>query len=84
MRFFVLEHHKTHFPGLYLIKKKAKKWPIFEQNHGLTPLEKCQIFKSLNFLFLLPRNAFFRSNISQNIFFWPIKPKKKVEEMARC
>ena len=30
-----------------------------EENDGLTPLEKCQFFDFLNFLFLLPRKAFF-------------------------
>ena len=35
-RFFVLEYRKTHFPG---------------HNHGLTPLEECQFFDVLNFLF---------------------------------
>ena len=30
----------------------------FEPNHGLTPLEKCQFFEFLNWLFLLPRKAF--------------------------
>ena len=53
-----------------------EKWPIFEQNHGLTPLEKCQFFDFLNFLFLLPRNAFFNSRISWNTFSWPILSKK--------
>ena len=57
-----------------------EKWPIFEQKHGATPLEKCQCFDFLNFLFLLPRNAFFRSRISKNRFSWPILPKKKKME----
>ena len=29
-----------------------EKWPIFDQNHGLTPLEKWQFFHFLNFFFL--------------------------------
>ena len=45
-------------------KKKLKKWPFLDQNHGLTPLQKCQFFDSLNFLFLQPRKVFFRSRIS--------------------
>ena len=49
----------------------------FEQNPGLTPLEKCQFFDFLNFLCLLPRKAFFRSRISLNTVSWPILPKKK-------
>ena len=62
--FFVLEYHKTHFPGLYCLKKNMEKLPIFEQNHLLTALEKCQFFDFFNFLFLLSRNAFFRFRIS--------------------
>ena len=33
-------------------KKKMEKWPFLDQNHGLTPLEKCQFFDFLNFLLL--------------------------------
>ena len=64
-RFFVLEYRKGHFPMLYCRKKKKmEKWPFLVQNHGLTRLEKCQFFDFLNFLFLQPRKAFFRSRIS--------------------
>ena len=50
-RFFVLEYHKTHFPGLYCLKKKkVQKWPILDQNNGITPLEKCQFFDFLKLL----------------------------------
>ena len=51
-RFFLLEYHKTHFPCLYCLKNKVEKWPILDQNHGLTPLEKCQFFDFLKLLFL--------------------------------
>ena len=43
-RFFVLEYHKRHFSGLYSLKKNLDKWPVLNQNHGLTPLEKCEFF----------------------------------------
>ena len=43
-RFFLLKYRKTHFPGLYCLKKKMEKRPIFDQNHGLTPLENSQFF----------------------------------------
>ena len=44
-RFFVLEYRKTHFHGLYwLKKKKLEKWPFLDQKHRLTPLEKFQFF----------------------------------------
>ena len=45
-------------------KKKLPKWPFLDQNHGLTPLKKCQFFDFLKFLFLQPRKALFRSRIS--------------------
>ena len=45
-------------------KEKLEKRPFFDQNHGLTPLEKCQFFDFLNFLFLYPRKGIFRSRIS--------------------
>ena len=54
-----------------------EKWPFFDQNDGLTPLEKSQFFDFLNFLFLQARKAFFRSRISQNTFSWLILPKEK-------
>ena len=46
------------------VKKWFEKQPFLDQNHGLTPLEKCQFFDFLNLLFLQPRKAFFRSKIS--------------------
>ena len=45
-------------------KTKLEKQPFLDQNHGLTPLEKCQFVDFLNFLFLQRRKAFFRSRIS--------------------
>ena len=53
-----------------------EKSQILDQNDGLTPLQKCQFFDFLNFLFLLPRKAFLRSRIEKNTFLWPILPKK--------
>ena len=52
-RFFVLDYRKRHFSGLYCLKKKMlEKWPFLDQNHGLTPLEKCQFFDFFSILFL--------------------------------
>ena len=45
-------------------KEKVEKWPFLDKNHGLTPLEKCQFFDFLNFLFLKRRKAFFCSRLS--------------------
>ena len=46
------------------LKKKMEKWPILDQNHGLTPLNKTQFFDFFNFLFPQPKKAFFRWRIS--------------------
>ena len=51
-----------------------EKWPILDQNHGLTPLEKCQYFDFLNFFFLLARKEFFFQNIIQHVFLAYIAP----------
>ena len=75
--FFRLRISWNTFSWPILSKKKLEKWLIFEQNHGLTPLEKCQFFGFFNFLSLLPRNTFFRSRISWNSFYLPLLPKKK-------
>ena len=49
----VLKYGKRHFPSLYCLKKqKVEKWPFFNQNHGLTRLEKSQCFDFKKFLFL--------------------------------
>ena len=32
-RFLVLEYRKTHFPGLYQLKKKLEKWPFLDQKN---------------------------------------------------
>ena len=75
--FFGVEYRKRHCPSLYCLKKKKlEKGPFLDLNHGLTPLEKCQFFDCLNFLFLWPRKAFFCSRISQKTFSWPVLHKK--------
>ena len=58
-RLFVLEYRKRHFPGLNCLKKKFKKGPLLDQNHGLTPLKKCQFFDCLNLLFYSQERRFF-------------------------
>ena len=64
-------------------KTMFEKWPFLSQNHGLTPLEKCEFFDVLNFLFLQLRKAFFLSRISLKKFSRPILPKKKkLEKIA--
>ena len=43
---------KDIFLAYIALKKKLEKWPFLDQNHGLNPLEKCQVLDFLNFLFL--------------------------------
>ena len=52
---------KDIFLAYIAFTKKLEKWPFLDQNHGLTPWEKCQFF---DFLFLQLRKAFYRSRIS--------------------
>ena len=49
------------------LQKRLEKWHNLDQNHGLTPFEKCQFSKFWNFLFLLPRKAFFQSRIWKRV-----------------
>ena len=51
-RFFVVEYPKGFYLPCTSEKKELNKWQYFDQNHGLTPLEKCQFFDFMNFLFL--------------------------------
>ena len=76
-RFFVLAYHKRHFPSLHCQKKNVWKMAIFGPKPWVYPFGKMSIFRLLNFLFLWPRKAIFRSTISQKSFSWPILPKKK-------
>ena len=80
--FFFQNFVKDIFLAYIAQKKKSEKWPILDQNHGLNPLEKCQFFNLLNFLFLQARKAFFCSKISSKAFSWPILSKTKSLKMA--
>ena len=65
MCFFVLECRKRHFPWPILRKKKeVGQMAIFRPNPWVYLFGKKPIFKFLNFSFLKPRKAFFRSKIS--------------------
>ena len=41
--------------------KKMEKFPIFYQNHGLSPLEKSRFLDFFNFVMLESKKAFFPS-----------------------
>ena len=58
--FFLLEYCKTHFYCLYFQKKKEfEECPFFNQNHGLTPLEKSQFIEVFGLLFGSLERLFF-------------------------
>ena len=63
-------------------KKELVKWPYLDQNHGLTPLEKCQFLDFLNFMFLQPRKAIFVLEYHKRHFLGLYCLKKKVGKMA--
>ena len=58
-RFLTLEYRKRHFLGIYCLKKKLGKIAIFKPKPWLNPLEKCQFFDLLNFLFYRVVRRFF-------------------------
>ena len=64
------------------LKKKLEKWPFLDQNHGLMPLEKCQFFDFLNFLFYSLERRFFVLEYRKGHFPGLYCLKKKVGEMA--
>ena len=59
-----------------------EKWPIFGENHGLTPLEKSQFFDFLNFLVLYVRKLFFVLKYRKTHCFGLYPLKKNVGKMT--
>ena len=68
-----------------------EKWPVFNQNHGLSPLEKSQFFDLLNFFFFivheyrttpLPGLYFLKTKYGKMAIFepkpWVINPFEKI------
>ena len=49
-RFFILQYHKRHFPGLYCLKKKVGKNAIFGPKPWVNPLGKMSIFRLFGLL----------------------------------
>ena len=85
LNFLFLQPRRAFFPSRISLRIFSKailpKQKSCKNSHGKKlqkqPLDKCQLFDFLNFLFLQPRKAFFRSRISLRTFSWPILPKKK-------
>ena len=82
-RFFALQYRKRYFPGLHCLKKKLEKWPFFDQNRGLTPLEKFQLFDFWTSGFYRLGKRFFVLEYHKRYFpgLYCLK-KKKVAKMA--
>ena len=73
-----MENIVKHIFLAYFSKKKQNgKSQTFDENHGLTPLEKCNFFESLKLIFLYSRKAFFLLRISSNTFSLSILLKIK-------
>ena len=59
-----------------------EKWPFFFQNHGYTPLEKCQFFDFLNLFFYSLNRCFFVVEYRKRRFPGLYCLKEKVGKMA--
>ena len=78
-RYFVLEYRKTHFPGLYCLKKNWK-MANFGPKPWVSPFEKMAIFPLFELAVFIAYKAFFRSLAKKNWWkngqFWTKKVKK--------
>ena len=62
-------------------KKGLKKWPYFDQNHGLTPFKKLSIFRLLKlFVCIAQKGAFSFQIIGKVIFLTNIALQKRLEK----
>ena len=57
--FLVLEYRKTHFPGLYFLKKKVGKMAIFGPKPWVNPFGKMSIFQLLQLLVFMAEKCVF-------------------------
>ena len=78
-RFFVLEYRKTHFTGLYCVKRSSWKKGHF---WAKTPLAKCQFFDFLNFLFFGLERRFFVLKYCKTHFTALLCLKKELAKIA--
>ena len=54
-----------------------KKFQLFDQNHRLSPLQKCQFWLLLKYMFILSKNACFLTRTSPSTFYACILHKAK-------
>ena len=57
--FLVLEYRKTHFPGLYCLKKKVEKMAIFGPKPWVNPFGKKSIFRVFELCVFIAQKGFF-------------------------
>ena len=81
-RFWVLEYHKRHFPGLYCLKKKVRKVAIFRPKPWVNRFRKMSIFRIFELFVIIALIGFFWFyNIVKDIFLAYIaKKKQKLEK----
>ena len=77
--YFSIENVTKHLylPFFFYKNEKKKKFQIFDQNHGLTLLEKCKFSTFFKSMFLKTRKASFQSKTSPDTLSPPILPKTK-------
>ena len=73
---------ETFFWPILPPKKRFEKWPFGDQNHGLTPLEKCQFFDVLTSCFHILERPLFVLEYRKRHFSGLFCLKKKVRKMA--
>ena len=83
MRFFVLEYHKRHFPGLYCLKKKVGKMAISGPKPWVRSLRKNVNFSTFwTCSFYSLERHFFVLEYHKRHFPFLYCVKKKVAKMA--
>ena len=73
---------KHDFNVHFVQKQTNKKFLIFDQNHGLTPLQKSQYGNSVKSIFLYSRRALFLTRWSWDIISRLILLKKNKEDIS--
>ena len=67
--FLVLQYRKTHFPGLYCLKKKVGIMAIFRTKPWVNPFQKMSILRLFELcVFIVQKGVFCFQNIVKDIF----------------
>ena len=75
--FLVLEYRKTHFPGLYCLKKKVGIMAIYRTKPWVNPFEKMSIFQLFKLcVFIAQKRVYWFQNFEKHIFLAYIALKK--------